>query len=47
MTSAKIFKCERKTDELGGVARGNESVHTSVQTDSNLEEKEKDQTEKG
>ena len=47
MTSAKIFKWERKTDELGGVARGKESVLTSVLIDSNLEEKEKDQTDKG
>ena len=46
MTSAKIFKWERKTDELGGVARGKESVLTSVLIDSNLEEKEKDQTDK-
>ena len=30
MTSAKIFKWERKTDELGGVSRGKKSVLTSV-----------------
>ena len=47
MTSTKIFKWERNTDEHGGVARGKESVLTSVLIDSNLEEKEKDQTDKG
>jgi len=41
VTSAKIFKWERKTDEHGGVARGKEIVHTSVQTDSGRKEKER------
>ena len=41
MTSAKIFKWERKTDEHGGVARGKEIVHTSVHIDSDHKEKER------
>ena len=41
MTSLKIFKWERKTDEHGGVARGKEIVHTSVHIDSDHKEKER------
>lgn len=41
MTSLKIFKWEGNTDEHGGVARGNESVHTSVHIDSDHKEKER------